>query len=111
MLSATMCRVKSRAEALKLSLKLPARNIALIANISPAAFSNGLLGVTYLGCEVEAKLSEITLDLQTLEDAVSPLALPIDPERLRAILKFVKEHQVEANSIRVAVQSLFGGAE
>ena len=103
-----MRRVKSRAEALKLSLKLPARNIALIADISPAVFSNALIGTTYIGAEKEMRLAEITLSLQELEDAVSPLALPTDPERLRAILNFVKEHQVEASSISVAVQALFG---
>jgi hypothetical protein len=110
-LTTTMARVKQRTDALKLSMKLPARNIALVACISPAAFSNGLLGVTYLGCEVEAKLSEITLGLQTLEDAVAPLCLPSDPERLRAILDFVKEQHVEADNIRVAIRSLFGVAE
>src|SRR5580704_3315370 len=107
-LSTTMSRVKQRVDALKVSMKLPARNIALIANISPDKFSNGLLGITYLGCETEAKLAEITLALQTLEDAVAPLVLPTDPERLRAILDFVKERQVEADNIRAAIRSLFG---
>jgi hypothetical protein len=110
-LSTTMMRVRQRTDALKLSLKLPGRNIALIADISPAAFSNGLLGVTYLGCEIEAKLSEITLDLQTLEDAVSPLVLPTDPERLRAILKYVKDHQIKTSNIRGAMNQFFGVAE
>jgi hypothetical protein len=110
-LTTTMSRVKVRADALKLSMKLPARNIALLADLSPAVFSNGLLGTTYLGAETEMKLSEITLKLQELEDAVYPLVLPTDPERLRKILNYVKDHQTETDSVRVAVQSLFGTKE
>jgi hypothetical protein len=110
-LTTTMSRVKARTDALKLSLKLPARNIALIANISPAVFSNGLLGTTYLGAETEMRLAEITLKLQELEDAVSPLALPTDAERLRLILNYVNENKIQSDNIRAAVQSLFGVAE
>lgn len=107
-LTTTMSRVKARTDALKLSMKLPARNIALVAGLSPAAFSNFLLGTTYAGCEVEAKLSEITLALQTLEDAVAPLCLPTDPERLRAILLHAKEHKADVDGIREFMQSRFG---
>jgi hypothetical protein len=110
-LTTTMSRVKARTDALKLSLRLPARNIALIAGLSPAVFSNGLLGTTYLGGETEMRLAEITLKLQELEDAVSPLALPTDAERLRLILDYVNESKIQSDSIRAAVQSLFGVAE
>jgi hypothetical protein len=110
-ITTTMARVKTRTDALKLSMKMPARNIALIAEISPAVFSNGLLGTTYLGSEVEMKLSEITLKLMELEDAVRPLALPTDPDRLRQILNYVNENKIAAEDIRAAVHSLFGVAQ
>ncbi len=110
-LTTTMSRIRQHTDALKLSMKLPARNIALLANISPAVFSNGLLGNTYLGAETETKLSEITLKLMELEDAVYPLALPTDTERLRLILDYVNENKIQSDSVRVAVQLLFGAKE
>lgn|SRR5690348_12204679 len=110
-LSTTMSRVKQRTDALKLSMKLPARNIALIADISPAVFCNGLLGVSNLGAEKEMRLAEITLKLQELEDVVAPLVLPTDPERLRKILEFVKDQQVDVERIRTSMREWFGIAE
>jgi hypothetical protein len=110
-LTTTMSRVKQRTDALKLSAKIPARNIALTANISPAVFSNALIGTTYIGAEKEMRLAEITLKLQELEDAIAPLCLPADPERLREILEFVKEHSIQPDAIRASIQSLFGTKE
>jgi hypothetical protein len=110
-LTTTMTRVRTRTDALKLSMKLPARNIALIADISPAVFSNGLLGTTYLGADKEMRLSEITLKLMELEDAVYPLALPTDAERLRLILDYVRDHKIATEDIHTAVRSLFGVKE
>jgi hypothetical protein len=107
-LTTTMARVKQRVDALRLSMKIPARTVASLANISSAKLSNGLLGVSYLGSETEARLAELTLTLEELEIAAAPLTLPTDEIQLRKLLDHMKEHTVTADDVRKAIQNLFG---
>jgi hypothetical protein len=110
-LTTTMARVKQRVDALRLSSKLPARTIASLADLSAMKFSNAILGNTYLGSEVEAKLSDLTLQFQELEDSVRPLSIPTDELQLRALLDHMGDHNISTNDVRGAIQNFFGVAQ
>jgi hypothetical protein len=107
-MTTTMARVKQRVDALRVSMKLPAKAIAGLADLSPMKFSNALAGNIYLGSEVEMQLSELTLLLQDLELVVQPLVLPTDETTLRNLLDFVKEHNVNKEDVRSAFDLFFG---
>src|SRR6267378_3767773 len=90
-LSTTMGRVVSRTDDLKVSMKLSARQLAVLVGMSPTVLGNAFSGVTYLNSEKEMLLSEVTLLLQSLELAVRPLRLPDNTDHLRKLLDHVRE--------------------
>ena len=110
-LTTTMSRVRSRVDDLKVSMKLSARQLAVLIDMSPTVLGNAFSGVTYIGSEKEMLLSEVTLLLQSLELAVRPLRLPDNTDDLRRLLDHVRDNHIDAENVRVAVQSLFGVVE
>jgi hypothetical protein len=107
-LTTTMARARERADMLKATAKISARQLAVLVNLSPTVLGNAFAGVTYLGSEKETRVAEATLLLLRLEESVRPLRLPENTDQLRKLLDFVKEHDVDPDSIRAAMSSLFG---
>ena len=110
-LTATMMRVVSRIEDLKVYAKLSARQISVLVGISPMALSNAIAGVTYLNCEKEKELSEVTLLLTTLEVSLRPLRLPEKTDDLRDLVNRVRENRVDLEKLNDAMKMLFGERE
>jgi hypothetical protein len=110
-LTSTMARVRSRADDLKICAKISARQLAVLTDLSPTVLGNAFSGVTYIGSEKEAELSDLTLLLVELELAMRPLRLPEKTDDLRRLLDYVREHRIEPDRVREAIQNLFGISE
>jgi hypothetical protein len=110
-LTTTMARVRTRAEDLKVSAKVSARQLAVLVDMSPTVLGNAFSGVTYIGAEKESELAEVTLLLVELELAVRPLRLPDDTDNLRTLVDYVRAHKVAPDHVRASVQQMFGIAE
>jgi hypothetical protein len=107
-LTTTMARVRSRADDLKVSAKISARQLAVLVGMSPTVLGNAFSGVTYIGAEKERELSDTTLLLVELELALKPCRLPEKNDDLRALLDYVRENKTEPTRVREAMHSLFG---
>lgn len=107
MASATLTRIKQRLDLLRLSSKISSSTIADAFGISPMKMSNALSGKVYLGAEDEAALSNFTLRLVELEDAIKPLALPADGAQLRTLV----QAGLEVESVRSTIQILFNSCK
>jgi hypothetical protein len=110
-LTTTMARVRTRAEDLKATAKISARQLAVLVDMSPTVLGNAFSGVTYIGAEKEEELSEVTLLLTELELAVRPLRLPEKVDHLRQLIDYVREHKIDSDNVRASVQAMFGAAE
>ena len=110
-LTTTMARVRTRAEDLKASAKISARQLAVLVDLSPTVLGNAFSGVTYLGSEREMELSEVTLLLTELELAVRPFRLPEKTDELRKLIDHIREQKIAPDSVRESVQTLFGIVE
>jgi len=111
MITTTMARTIERMDSLRVSMKLSARQLAVLVGMSPTVLGNAVSGVTYLGVDKERELSEVTLLLMTLGESCRPLRLPEKPDDLRKLLDYVRDHQVQPEQVRAAIQNLFGGKE
>ena len=109
--SSTMARIRSRADDLKVSANISARQLAVLVGMSPTVLGNAFSGVTYIGSEKEQALSEITLLLTELELAVRPLRLPEKVDHLRQLIDYIREHKIDSDHVRASVQNMFGVAE
>jgi hypothetical protein len=105
-----MARIRSRADDLKTSAKISARQLAVLVDLSPTVLGNAFSGVTYIGAEKERKLSDITLLLVELESAIRPLRLPEKNDDLRALLDYIRDNKIEPYKVRESMQMLFGVA-
>jgi hypothetical protein len=106
-----MARVIMRAESLKVSAKISARQLAVLVDLSPTVLGNAFAGVTYLGAEKETELAKVTLLLESLEAAAKPLRLPEKIDDLRRMVDFIQEHEISPEQIRTALNTVFGVAE
>jgi hypothetical protein len=110
-ITTTLARVISRADDLKVYGKVSARQLAVLANLSPTVLGNAFQGVTYLGAQKEQQLSEITLILVGLELSLRPLRLPERTDDLRDLVNRVRENNVDLEKLKEAVQPLLGVRE
>jgi hypothetical protein len=106
-----MSRVIARAESLKVSAKISARQLAVLVDLSPTVLGNAFAGVTYIGAEKESELAKVTLLLEGLETAAKPLRLPEKIDDLRRMVDFIRKHDISPEQIQAALRTVFGVVE
>jgi hypothetical protein len=85
-----------------------ANTLAALVDVSAGYMSGALRGLSKVPSDVELRISETARLLRDLADAVSPLLLPNDPRSLKRILEFVRQNDISAGQIFLAISSVFG---
>src|ERR1700739_1286713 len=88
--------------------RLSGNTLAALCGVSTGYLSNAFRGLTKVPGDIELRIIETASLLKNLSDAIFPLLLPNDPRNLGRILKFVKENDISAGQIYLALSSVFG---
>ena len=90
------------------SLGVSAAVLATLCGTSPAQLSNANRGLKSLGGERELRLSQTSILLVELAEAIKPLHLPDSVDDLRRLVDFVTMSGISMEHIREHVNAIFG---